>query len=46
MFIIANMTLTVSTIFVILNCHISVFQMTIVILPKLFLASIIFVGLI
>jgi hypothetical protein len=45
MFIIANMKLTVSIVFIILNCHISVFQVTIVILLELFLNSIIFLDL-
>ena len=44
-FIITNMTLTVIIIFTIMNCHISVFQMTIVTLSKFFLTSIIFIGL-
>jgi len=43
MFIITNMTIII--IFIILNCHISVFQITIVNLSKLFVNSIIFVGL-
>jgi len=42
MFIIVNMTLTLSVIFIILYCHILVLQMTNFILSKLLLTSIIF----